>query len=85
MRMLQTLTQEARVTQFSKGDFWAPGGASSNSSREAPAFPLVPGDCFQLAWARLGLLETGSGVTVPAVSPFSSVGWGQPAFEKAPK
>lgn len=70
--------------QFSKGDFWAPSGASSNSSREAPAFPLVPGDCFQLAWARLRLLETGSGVTLP-VSPFSSVGWGQPVFEKAPK
>lgn len=31
----------------------APRGAYSHRSQEAPAFPLVPGDCFQLVWARL--------------------------------
>lgn len=50
-----------------------------------PAFPLVPGDCFQPPWARLGLLETGSGVTLPPVSPFSVCGVGATSIRKGPK
>lgn len=54
-------------------------------SREALAFPWCQGIVFSSVWARLRLLETGPGVTLPPVSPFSSAGWGRPGFEKAPK
>lgn len=56
-------------------------------SREALAFPLVPGDCFQLCLGPPPAPgdRPRAGVMLPPVSPFSSVGWGPPGFKKAPK
>lgn len=64
------VSRSGRVTQ-------APSGASSKPGPGRPwRFPWCQGIVFSSVWARLRLRETGPGVILPPVSPFSSAGWG---------
>lgn len=82
--MLQTLAQEVRVAQFSKGDFWAPSGAFSNSSREARHFPWCQGIVFSWPGPALGCWRQAQ-ASHSLLSPHSRLWGGGNQYSKRPQ